>query len=236
MSADKPISSPIYVLVDYENFQALEVEHLSGHFVRLILLAGEHQKFSASLMARLTEYEIRCEVIIPSVSGPNALDMLLVFQMGRIVERSPKSSIYIVSKDRDYNSVVKHAQKLNIACRRVESLAEVAADSAQAEAASKETKIGASTPHASAVQDYTAWSTAQRVERVMELMSKHAINSRPKTKKKLTSALEAMFAKQLDADKLRPVLDSLRGRKFIAVSKDDKVTYPTSPTHELKLV
>lgn len=227
---------PVYVLVDYENLQALDVEHLKGKFAKLVLLAGVHQKFSATLFAKLTDYGIGCEVIVPPVSGPNALDMILVFQMGRMVERNPKSPIYIVSKDRDYNGVVQHVLKLGGTCKRVVSLAEVSAALAQAEAVFQKTENSEGKVPAKTVPDYTTWTTAQRIERVIERMSNQAINTRPKTKKKLTNALEAIFAKQLDADKLKPVLDSLKGRKFIAVSKDEKVTYPTPPTPELKVV
>lgn len=113
------------------------------------------------------------------------------------------------------------------------SLAEVAAALAQAKAVSQKTENSEGTVPTTTVPDYTTWTNAQRVERVIELMNKRAIHTRPKTKKKLTNSLEAIFAKQLDADKLKPVFDSLRERKFIAVSKDEKVTYPTP---ELKVV
>lgn len=201
-----------YVLVDYENIQAIEPEKLSGLPVRLIIFVGKAQKsIPIESVKRLCQCQCAIDIFESAGVGKNALDFQLAFYAGRIFEKEPEACIHIVSHDKGFDPLIAHIKKQKRCCSRVESFASLPFLGG---GKSSKDKI-----------DFKAMPLDQRVEFALQRLVKMTSNTRPRKLKTLQSFLQAQFSKQLSDKEIQHIVDSLLKKELVVKGEKDSVSY-----------
>lgn len=112
------------VLVDFESVQDIDFSQLAGS--RLVVFAGEVQrKVPIEVAMGLQALGERARWVRSSGVGPNALDFHIAFEIGRMVEKGDKGPVFVLSRDRGFDSLlIWLGTELGIHARRVTSLAD----------------------------------------------------------------------------------------------------------------
>ncbi|MBP0631330.1 PIN domain-containing protein [Cupriavidus sp. AcVe19-1a] len=118
------IGAGAVVLVDFESVQDIDFSQLAGS--RLVVFAGEVQrKVPIEVAMGLQALGERARWVRSSGVGPNALDFHIAFEIGRMVEKGEKGPVFVLSRDRGFDSLLTWlGTELGIYARRVTSLAE----------------------------------------------------------------------------------------------------------------
>lgn len=118
MPAAPPLDPPPpvnYVLIDDENVPKLDLSSIEGKTVHVILLLGPKKTMlPVEQMLAMTGHAASTQLIKLEKTGKNALDFALAFYLGRAVQLHPGAYFHIVSKDTDYDSLIKHLKKQHI--------------------------------------------------------------------------------------------------------------------------
>lgn len=195
-----------YVLVDFENTQAVETEKLSGLPVRIILFLGQNQKLlPIDLVKRLLEFQGTAEIYESAGTGKNALDFQLAFYAGRIFEREPEAFLHIVSRDKGFDPLVSHIKSQNRLCTRVDSFSALPFLKV----------LEGKSP--SEKEDYTSYSLARRMEFSIARISGIQASARPRKVRTLKSSLHSHFQKQLSVSDIDLIVEELIAKNHIAV-------------------
>jgi hypothetical protein len=165
---------PKLLLVDYENVQQVELARLDEGF-RVIIFVGVSQK----------------SVPIELVTSAQKLDFFIALHLGRVIERSPRPDVVILSKDKGFDPLLKYLNANGLKARRVSSLSELQA--------------GTAAP----VQD-------PNLKRVVELLGKSDKRSRPRKRRTLAQAISAMHQKKLSRPDIDRIINSLFALKLIS--------------------
>lgn len=110
--------SELHALLDFENFQPTldELNDLAPGFTDVWLFHGSHQHKSAKKFETLHS----AVTLVPSSGkGPNALDFHLTFYLGYVAAKHPEARMVVVSNDKDYDPMIRHAQILGFTVQRV---------------------------------------------------------------------------------------------------------------------
>lgn len=225
-----PLTS--YILVDFENVQPKELAALRGGAFKVMVFVGPAQ---TSVKVDLAEqlHAFAPPGLSPYVRvktrGPNALDMHIAYYIGRIAERDRSASFHIVSKDRDYDSLMKHLSEQGIECHRTHSIAEVKGAMTPVPVARAATPKAPAKPRTKTVlpaaKSASKATAPDRVGDVVENLRKRAA-ARPSTLSALKSTIKSLFRKTPIADgEVDRIADELKRRGVVAI-KDEKVTYP----------
>lgn len=197
-----------FLLIDFENVQPKDVAALRGGDLQLKIFVGSQQtKLSLDLALVLHELgRENAEYIRIAGSGPNALDLHIAYYVGRLSASHPDANFVILSKDRDYDVLVKHLQSKGIQCRRTGSLDDVKANAAAAPR----------TPAKSAPGFAQKAAAPDPIDRAIAHLRKIKANL-PATPKSLASALKAQAAKGISDREVQRYMDELQRRKLIVV-------------------
>lgn len=117
-----------YIFIDYENVSESDLSRVSGKAVRVFMILGtRHKKLPTSLFLFAQDHAEQLRIIQTPVDGRNALDFILTFELGRIIATDPNGYFHIVSKDTDFDSVIRHLKGETKLIARHSSLAEIPA-------------------------------------------------------------------------------------------------------------
>lgn len=182
---------PKLLLVDYENVQQVELARLDEGF-RVIIFVGVSQKsVPIELVTSAQKLGSRVEWQKVTGDGRNALDFFIALHLGRVIERSPRPDVVILSKDKGFDPLLKYLNANGLKARRVSSLSELQA--------------GTAAP----VQD-------PNLKRVVELLGKSDKRSRPRKRRTLAQAISAMHQKKLSRPDIDRIINSLFALKLIS--------------------
>jgi hypothetical protein len=98
-----------YVLVDFENVQPDSLEALTTGAFRIKVFVGAQQakgRVSFEFSESMQKLGSHAEYVRIARSGPNAVDMHIAYYIGRLVEKEPHSSIYVISRDSDFDPLM----------------------------------------------------------------------------------------------------------------------------------
>lgn len=203
-----------YVLIDFENTQAIEAERLRGLPVKIVIFVGQHQKsLPLELVRRLLEYQGTVELYESAGVGKNALDFQLAFYAGRVFEREPEAYVHIVSRDKGFDPLVTHIRNQGRPCYRVDSFAELPI------------LRGLDDTPAAEKEDFTKYPLTQRVDFALARLKKMQSNCRPRKIKTLKSAIHSQFMKQLPEEEIQVVVNELVKSRQVIVGAADSITY-----------
>lgn len=117
-----------YIFIDYENVCESDLSRVIGKAVRVLMIIGtKHKKLPTSLFLFAQDCPEQLRVVQTPVDGRNALDFLLTLELGRTIATDPEGNFHIVSKDTDFDSVVRHLKGEMNRIARHTSLAEIPA-------------------------------------------------------------------------------------------------------------
>jgi hypothetical protein len=196
-----------FLLLDFENVQPDDVATLGGGPFKIKVFLGAHQtKVPVSLVCALQAFGPDVEYIQMEGNGHNALDFHIAYYLGRLAVEHPKARFRILSRDAGFDPLIAHLRSQKVLCERLPTLADLRPVVAP--------KTGAPSDRIATV--------------VADLIKRRA--ARPRTLKTLSSTIHALFQKQLSADELGELLDTLMHRGVVKVS-DGKLSYelPEAP-------
>lgn len=121
-----------FILIDYENIHTFSSEDLAvlkAEEVRVKLFLGLHNReIGVDLVDALLPSGSRVELIRLRTAGTNALDLLIAFYIGKLWRETPESTFYIISKDADYNPLIKNLQAIGVDVHRRTCIADITKD------------------------------------------------------------------------------------------------------------
>jgi hypothetical protein len=121
-----------FILIDYENvhtFSSADLSVLKGEEFLVKLFLGVHNKeIGVDLVDALLPIGSLVELIRLKAAGTNALDLLLAFYIGKLWQQTPESTFYIISKDGDYNALIKNLKTIGVDVHRRTCIADIEKD------------------------------------------------------------------------------------------------------------
>jgi hypothetical protein len=196
--------STCYVLIDYENIQPKDLHFLKDKTHNVKVFVGPSQKsLPVSLFISMLARGSNADCIQVETAGKNALDFHIAYYIGVLSAQDPSASFHILSKDAGFDSLVKHLNAKGIATSRSASVASVL-------------------PPAPLPPSSVPPLDEQVRIAVKDLIRRGA--SRPRTKTKLISTLNADFRKQLSIQQLSCLLDALCEQGLVKMD-GEKVSY-----------
>jgi hypothetical protein len=121
-----PASGRHYLFVDFENVQRVDLKAFIGRDLEVTLVVGEQQKnLSIELVQQLLERREQVRIIRTGQGGRNALDFILAFHLGQAVATDPGGDFHILSRDKDFDPLVRHLKGQGVRLARHDSLAAV---------------------------------------------------------------------------------------------------------------
>lgn len=115
-----------YLFVDYENVQKIDLQAFAGHDLEVTLVVGEQQKnFRIELVQQLLEHRDSVRIVRTGQGGRNALDFILAFHLGQAVAADPRGDFHVLSRDKDFDPLVRHLATQGVRVARHDSLAAV---------------------------------------------------------------------------------------------------------------
>jgi len=198
----EPTTRTNYIFVDYENVQDVDLDLIAGKPVKVFLIIGSRQKsLPYALAKQIHKYHDQVELIESEGASQNALDLVLAYYVGVYAKADPKGYFHVLSRDKDYNALIKHLRTNEIRACRDEVFAKV-----------------------SALVVMSQLSLAERVEWVVERLIKNQA-SRPKSKKSLMTNIHAICRKELSEEEVEKILNRMVALKRIQINAQGVVTF-----------
>lgn len=117
-----------YIFIDYENVSESDLTRVRNKPVQVFMILGiRHKKLPTSLFLFAQDHPEQLRIIQTLVDGRNALDFVLTLELGRMIAAHPDGYFHIVSKDTDFDSVVRHLKREKILIARHSSLVDIPA-------------------------------------------------------------------------------------------------------------
>ncbi len=112
-----------HIFIDFENVPGTTLDAIRGHEIEVTLLVGEKNKrLDVDLVENLLLGGASTHLVRVGASGRNALDLTLAYYLGRAAVSAPGASLYIISKDTDYDPMIAHMRRTGVAVARFPSI------------------------------------------------------------------------------------------------------------------
>jgi hypothetical protein len=191
-----------FLLVDYENVQKLTIADLPTDCHVKVFVGRSQNKIPVSLTRECQKLGERLEWIEIAGDGHNNLDFHLCYYLGSLASIHPTARYFILSRDKGFDSLIRHLIGQKIHCRQITTQSELSSSSG---AASSEI-IG---------PDF------KRAEALLTNVDKKA---RPRKRMTLLKFLGAAFKCSPNDEKLKQIVDALvDGRRIIET--ENALTY-----------
>lgn len=213
-----------YVLVDFENVQPDSLEALASGAFRVKVFVGAQQakgRVSFEFSESMQKLGSHAEYVRIARSGPNAVDMHIAYFVGRLLEKEPHASLFIISRDTDFDPLVEYLQANGSNCRRVRSIAELAKFAPRAAPAPKSASRAAPPSPAKKAQ-------SDRLAPIIKHL--HSLRGKPATRKSLVTTIGSYFKQHggaLAEKVVEQLIDELIRLKYVSQS-GTKVSYHLS--------
>lgn len=186
-----------YIFIDYENVNESDLSSISGKDVRVFMILGtRHTKLPTSLFLFAQDHREQVRIIQTPVEGRNALDLVLALELGQMLATDPTGYFHIVSKDTDFESVIRHLREKTKFIARHSSLTEIP----------------------------SLKSPQQRLDRVKQELA-DPTKSRPTTRKKLENKIQSAFDNKAEPEFIEKAIKSLIQAGLLDFTENDKVLY-----------
>ena len=186
-----------YIFIDYENVSESDLTRVSGKAVRVFMILGtRHKKLPTSLFLFAQDHPEQVRIIQTPVDGRNALDFVLTLELGRMIAADPEGYFHIVSKDTDFDSVVRHLKGEKKRIARHASLAEI-----------------------------PALRTLDERLALIKAELEDATKSRPSTRKTLENKIQSAFENKADPEFIEKTIKTFVQAGILDFTETDKVNY-----------
>ncbi len=209
-----------YVLVDFENVQPANLEELATGAFRIKVFVGAQQakgRVSFEFSESMQKLGSHAEYVRIARNGPNAVDMHIAYYIGRTLEKEQHASIYVVSRDTDFDPLMEYLQAKGHSCRRVRTIAEVI-------------KLVPAPPKPRAAVPQTPARKAQSDRLAPIIKQLHSLRGKPGTRSSLAKTIASYFAQHnasLTGKNVEGLIDELIRLKYVSQS-GQKVSYHLS--------
>ena len=176
--------NPNLLLVDFENVPHVDFASLDKNFHVVIFVGASQKSIPIDLVTKAQEFGDRIEWLRIEGNGRNALDFFIACHLGRVLERSPQLHCFILSRDKGFDPLLRHLNKVGLKCKRLNSLLEL---------------------HPKAVTQ----QEDPNYRRVVELLGRCEKKSRPRKRKTLSQHISSMFQKNISQPEIDRIIDFL---------------------------
>ena len=188
------------LLVDFENVQQIDLARLDESYQIIIFVGASQKSVPIELVANAQKLGNRIEWQRVDAQGSNALDFFIACQLGRVLEKSPQLHCIVLSKDKGFDPLLRHLNKLGLKCKRLNSLLELDPKTTQADESNPNYK------------------------RVVELLGKSEKKTRPRKRKTLSQHISSMFQKKIEQAEIDRIIDILFANRLISET-NGAITY-----------
>jgi hypothetical protein len=186
-----------YVLIDYENVQAIELDKIHGLNLNVWIFTGENQKkIPTDLVQNLLKVDPKPTLVVIDGNGKNALDFHIAFYLGELATKDPNGFFHIISKDTGFDPLISHLKQKKIFCARESSIDDIPL-----------IKYG------------KTQSTSERIE----IIKKKLPQARPRTMKSLKSSIQAIFLKALSEPDIDEIINEMNNTGLISIENEKPV-------------
>ena len=186
-----------YVLIDYENVQAIELDKIHGLNLNVWIFTGENQKkIPTDLVQNLLKIDPKPTLLVIDGNGKNALDFHIAFYLGELATKDPNGFFHIISKDTGFDPLISHLKQKKIFCARESSIDDIPL-----------IKYG------------KTQSTSERIE----IIKKKLPQARPRTIKSLKSSIQAIFLKALSEPDIDEIINEMNNTGLISIENEKPV-------------
>ena len=216
----------LHVLIDFENVPHTTLDALAGLEVEITLLLGEKNKrLDVNLVEGLLAAGPRAQVIRVGATGRNALDLTLAFYLGRAAMASPRAHFFIVSKDADYDPMIRHARRTGLSVERHDSVDTLPFIPKPAAATPAPAPVAPTRPrpHASAHPAPARTLDAGAAEIADHLRDYPKM--RPTTQTRLRGLIRSRLPKGTADDRINTIIAQLQAAGHLSISERNRVTY-----------
>ena len=189
-----------YILIDYENVKAVDLEPIFDKPYHLMVFVGASQSKISTDFAMQVQNLRAAEYVRISGNGHNALDFHIAYMIGRLAEREPDASFHIVSKDRGFDPLITYIKGGKTKISRVGDLFEIPA-----------------------LRLPKAVSDDGIIDDVVKNLAGRS-SSKPRKLRTLASTIGSLFKDGLSDDEVQSVIARLQARGDIVVNQE-KVSY-----------
>ena len=186
------------IYVDFENVPNVEIQETTD--TRILLFIGQSQKrLSTGIVKAIQPLGKNVEWIQINGSGKNALDFHIAYYLA-INKAQPNTEHFVISKDSGFDPLIAHVNSLGQKVRRVVSFADVFQ------------KIG------------LGRELEGKYKKVKENLMKQQRARRPKSRKTLSSFIEATFQKKISTGETNKLIENLF-REGLLEEKSKRISY-----------
>lgn len=241
-----------FYFIDFENLQNLDYDSINKETDQIVIFAGQNQsKISLEIIKKTQPLGKAVEWIQMEGSGRNSLDFHIAFYLGYFIALQEslckKTKVHVLSKDGDYDNLIKHIQSLGYSCERKLTLKpEVAStvltanlvetqkhepvletqNTSPIKTTKQEVKIESKqiAPLPQAQKSVIDLNTTEIYENLVDQLKKIGKLKRPRTQKTLSNYITSHYRsrkKDLNAGK---VFDLLKANKKIKVT-NERISY-----------
>lgn len=178
------------LLVDYENVHQLDLSRLDDSTNAVIFVGAGQNAIPIELVTSTQKLGTRVEWQRAEGNGRNALDFHIACHLGRVLEKSPLVHCIVLSKDKGYDPLLRHLNKMGLKCKRINSLLEL-------------------DPKSASVDD-------PNYKRVVEVLGKSDKKTRPRRVKTLSQHISSIFQKNISQQDIDRIIDMLFANKMIS--------------------
>ena len=186
------------IYVDFENVPNVEIQETGD--TKILLFIGQSQKrLSTSIVKAIQPLGKNVEWVQIIGSGKNALDFHIAYYLA-MNKAQPNAEHFVISKDAGFDPLIAHVNTLGQKVKRVVSFADVFQ------------KIG------------LGKELEGKYRKVKENLLKQQKARRPKSRKTLSSFIEATFQKQIGPGETNKLIENLF-RDGLLEEKSRRISY-----------
>lgn len=205
-----------FTFIDLENVPHVDLSLLEGQPIHTTILIGARQKkLELSLVQRIHRLGKQVELVEVGASGPNALDLTLACYLGRALERHPKASFSIISRDRDFDPMIAHLIAQGVSVARHAGI----------HARTPAPKRAAPVPVAAPAPRRAPSPEGDRAERIIARLMNPDNRNRPNRRRGLLAQIKSSLGKAATDADAAELVHALEQRGLLAIDGDGRVVY-----------
>jgi hypothetical protein len=182
--------SQTFLLIDFENVRVVPLASLPAEYHILIFVGRSQNSIPFEITREAQQLGSRLEWIKIEGDGRNNLDFHLAYYLGLLAAKHGKAEFLVLSRDKGFDPVIRHAVGTGLHCSRIESLGKIV-----------DAPPSLNDPH---------------FEKAFKVLSGTAKNSRPRKQKTLTALVASLFQNKQPAEEIQRIVEVLFTKKLIS--------------------
>jgi hypothetical protein len=187
-----------FLLIDFENVRDVALAPLPADYRVLIFVGRTQNNIPFDVTRDAQQLGNRLEWIKIEGDRRNNLDFHLAFYLGQLSAKHHEAEFLVLSKDKGFDAVIRHAVGIGIKCSRIESL--------------------------SGISSAKAVSDDPHFEKAFTVLARIDKKSRPRKRKTLLTQVGSTFHKKEPSGEIKRIVNLLFAKKLITEA-NNALTY-----------